>query len=34
MPHASLQRFRMTIEMACSGGTFARRRWYFAWHYL
>ena len=26
MPHASLQRFRMTIEMACSGGTFARRR--------
>jgi hypothetical protein len=25
-----LQRLRMTIKMACDGGTFARRRQYFA----
>ena len=30
MPRALLQRLRMTIKMACDGGTFARRRQYFA----
>ena len=29
MPRASLQRLRMTIEMACDGGTFVRRRRHF-----
>jgi hypothetical protein len=33
MPRAVLQRLRMTIEMACDGGTFARRCQYFACHY-
>jgi hypothetical protein len=30
MPRALLQRLRIAIEMACNGGTFARRRRYFA----
>ena len=30
MSRASLQHVLMTIEMACDGGTFARRRRYFA----
>ena len=30
MPRALLQRIRMTIKMACDGGTFARRCRYFA----
>ena len=29
MPRALLQRLRMTIEMACDGGTFVRRRRHF-----
>jgi hypothetical protein len=33
MPHALLQRLRMTIKMACNGGTFARRCQYFACHF-
>jgi hypothetical protein len=33
IPSASLQRLRMTIEIACDGGTFARRCQYFACHY-
>ena len=33
MPRALLQCLRMTIEMACDGGTFARRCRYFACHY-
>jgi hypothetical protein len=30
MPRALIQRLRIAIEMACNGGTFARRRRYFA----
>ena len=33
MPRALLQRLRMTIEMACNGGTIACCRRYYAWHY-
>ena len=33
MQCALLQLLRMTIKMACKGGTFARCRQYIAWHY-